>query len=66
MGRLQDKIAFIAGGGAGIGRATAQMFAREGARIAIAEIDPSAGQAAEAAVRTAGGDALFIPTDVAD
>jgi NAD(P)-dependent dehydrogenase (short-subunit alcohol dehydrogenase family) len=64
MNRLRDKVAFITGAGAGIARAAALMFAREGARIAIAEIRPEPGRAAESAVREAGGEALFVETDV--
>jgi len=63
-GRLAGKVAFITGAGAGIARASARIFAREGARVVIAEIDAASGGAAEAEVREAGGDALFVETDV--
>lgn len=64
MGRLDGKIAFITGAGAGIAKASALAFAREGAKVAIAEINVETGQAAEREVREAGGEALFIETDV--
>lgn len=64
MGRLDDKVAFITGAGSGIARAAAYIFAREGAKVVIAELKPELGKATELAVRDAGGDALFIETDV--
>ena len=64
MGRLTGKIAFITGAGAGIAKATALAFVREGAKVGLAEINPDLGRAAERAVREAGGEALFIETDV--
>jgi len=64
MGRLEGKVAFITGAGSGIARAAARLFAAEGARIAIAELKPELGRASEAAVLDAGGDAVFIETDV--
>jgi NAD(P)-dependent dehydrogenase (short-subunit alcohol dehydrogenase family) len=64
MGRLRGKVAFITGAGAGIAKATALAFAHEGAKVAIAEIDGKTGDAAAREVRAAGGDALFIQTDV--
>src|SRR4051812_10668373 len=63
MARLAGKVAFITGAGTGIGRATAILFAREGARVAIAEIDVAAG---EETAHLAGHDAIAIRTDVTD
>jgi NAD(P)-dependent dehydrogenase (short-subunit alcohol dehydrogenase family) len=63
-GRLEGKVAFLTGAGAGIAKATARAFVREGAKIAIAEIDRAAGERAEREIREAGGDVLFIQTDV--
>src|SRR5689334_5496766 len=64
MGRLQNKVAFLTGGGAGIARATARAFVREGAKVTIIDINREAGAAAEREIRDAGGDALFVATDV--
>ena len=64
MGKLDGKIAFLTGAGAGIAKASALLFAREGARVAIADINAEAGRAAEAEVRRAGGEALYLETDV--
>jgi NAD(P)-dependent dehydrogenase (short-subunit alcohol dehydrogenase family) len=63
MPRLADKVAFITGAGSGIGRATAIRFAREGAKVAIAEIDAAAG---EETAHLAGHGAIAIPTDVTE
>ena len=64
MARLAHKVAFITGAGSGIARAAACLFAREGAQVAIAEINADAGRATERTIRDAGGDALFVETDV--
>jgi NAD(P)-dependent dehydrogenase (short-subunit alcohol dehydrogenase family) len=64
MGRLDGKVAFITGAGAGIAKASALAFAREGAKVTIAELKAELGRATEQAVRDAGGEALFVETDV--
>ena len=66
MGRLDGKVAFITGAGKGIGSAGAVLFAREGAKVVIADIDVQAGKATEARAQEAGGEALFIDTDITD
>jgi len=64
MKRLDGKVALITGAGSGIARAASLIFAAEGARVAVAEIDVERGRATETAVREAGGEALFIEADV--
>ena len=64
MSKLEGKVAFITGAGAGIAKAAALVFAQEGARVAIVEINAEAGRATEREVRDQGGEALFIETDV--
>ncbi len=66
MGRLQGKVAFITGATGGIGRHTAAMFAREGAKVVLAGRREAEGEAAAAEIRAAGGDALFLRCDVSD
>jgi NAD(P)-dependent dehydrogenase (short-subunit alcohol dehydrogenase family) len=61
MGKLQGKVAFLTGAGAGIAKATAKAFAKEGARVAIIELNREVGQAAEKEI---GDAALFVETDV--
>jgi NAD(P)-dependent dehydrogenase (short-subunit alcohol dehydrogenase family) len=65
MNRLANKVAIITGGGSGIGRSTAELFAREGAAVVLAERDEAAGREAAEAITRGGGRSLFIKTDVA-
>jgi NAD(P)-dependent dehydrogenase (short-subunit alcohol dehydrogenase family) len=61
---MKDKVAIVTGGGAGIGRASVELLAREGAQVVIAEYNEENGHAVQQAVVAAGGQAIFIPTDV--
>jgi NAD(P)-dependent dehydrogenase (short-subunit alcohol dehydrogenase family) len=63
-GLLQDKVALITGAASGIGRATAQLFAAQGARVAVADINEAGGQGTVDGIRAAGGDAFFCRADV--
>ena len=63
--RLLNKCAVITGAGAGIGRATACLFAREGARVVVADLNEKDGGGTVEAIRAAGGEAIFVRTDVA-
>jgi 3-oxoacyl-[acyl-carrier protein] reductase len=62
--QLQGKVALITGAAAGIGRATAATFAREGARVVLADVDEARGSAAAAEIEAAGGTAEFERLDV--
>jgi NAD(P)-dependent dehydrogenase (short-subunit alcohol dehydrogenase family) len=63
-GRLSGKIALITGAAGGIGRATALLFAREGAAVCIVDLNQEAGQKVEHEILTAGGRAIFECADV--
>ena len=63
-GRLENKVALITGAAAGLGRVAAELFAREGAHVVIADITD--GTEAVDAIGDAGGEAAFVATDVSD
>ena len=66
MPRLAGKVVIITGAATGIGRAAAELFADEGARLVVADYAEEAGRATVAAIEAAGGEAAFVAVDVAD
>jgi NAD(P)-dependent dehydrogenase (short-subunit alcohol dehydrogenase family) len=66
MGRLGDKVAIVTGAGQGIGAAVAKVFAREGARVCVAELKPHRAERTVAEVVAAGGEAFAQACDVGD
>ena len=62
--KLKDKVALVTGAGSGIGRATALLFAREGARVAVVDVREEAAKATAQEIERAGGQALALRADV--
>lgn len=63
-GQLEGKVALVTGGSSGIGRATALAFARAGAKVVVSDVAVQGGEETARLIREAGGDAVFIRTDV--
>ena len=65
-GQLDGKVALVTGGASGIGRATALTFAREGAKLVIADMNEDGGQQTVHTITENGGDATFVQVDVSN
>ena len=63
-GRVQGKVAVVTGGSSGIGRATALIFAREGAKVVVADVLTDGGEETVRLIKAAGGEAMFVKTDM--
>jgi NAD(P)-dependent dehydrogenase (short-subunit alcohol dehydrogenase family) len=64
--RLAGKVAIVTGASTGLGRATATLYAEEGAQVVVADIRPTEGEETAESIRAAGGDAIFVQANVAD
>lgn len=64
MGRLEGKTAIVTGAGSGLGREIALLYAEEGAQVVVADVREADGEQTTTAIREAGGEALFVKTDV--
>src|SRR5215813_2134421 len=63
-GRVEGKVAFVTGGASGIGRATALTFAREGAKLVVADLNEDGGHQTVHIITENGGEATFVQVDV--
>ncbi|WP_396612389.1 SDR family oxidoreductase [Haloferax sp. S1W] len=66
MVQFENEVAVVTGGGSGIGRATAEAFAREGARVVVSDVDVEGGEETVSRIEENGGVAIFVEADVTD
>jgi NAD(P)-dependent dehydrogenase (short-subunit alcohol dehydrogenase family) len=66
VGLVEGKVSLVTGGGSGIGRACAMLFASEGARVVVVDMAVDTGEETVAEINDGGGDALFVRCDIAD
>lgn len=66
MGKVEGKVAIVTGGGTGLGRAIAQLYAQEGAKVVVGDVRPDEAQTTVQSIAEAGGEATFVECDVSD
>ncbi len=64
VGKLSDRVAIVTGAASGIGKASAELFAAEGAKVVVADWDEARGEAVASHIRASDGEALFVKVDV--
>lgn len=64
--RLQNQTAIVTGGAAGIGQATALLFAEEGAKVSVVDVDRIAGEETVSTIKKNGGESIYLPADIAN